>query len=378
MGVIALVLSLPALAVAGESTAPARSADLAITIAGNAGVVQAGETLTFPAVVANTGPRGARRVQARITLTAPAVIATAAGDGWTCTASGASADCARRGIRRNREATITVTAIAPAGVTRVDAEATVSASRSTDPDPTDNTAQTTVAVNNAPTATSDTAATTTGMPVDVTVTGNDVDPDGDVLEASLGTPPTRGTAACRMTTCRYTPSAGATGTDTFTYVVGDGRGGRAAATVTVAVTAPPSPPAPTPPTPLPPPPPPDAVPNSDPDATVTGPTAVAGGETQRYVISITNSCAVVARDVVVQIALPEGTRLVSAPVGATRTNRTLTIRLGTVARGRTQRLALRLRFTARGGDVRTLVATVTSSNAAVTGDGIVIAVGPRR
>ncbi len=56
------------------------------------------------------------------------------------------------------------------------------------------------------------------------VLANDTDPDGDVLTATLETPPAHGTLTFNAGGFTYTPSPGFHGTDSFTYRVSDGCG----------------------------------------------------------------------------------------------------------------------------------------------------------
>ncbi len=90
--------------------------------------------------------------------------------------------------------------------------------------------------NDAPIANPDTAATAVGVPVTITVLGNDTDPNGDPLSI-LGTPTaTNGTVSVNPNgTLNFTPTPGFTGTSTITYTITDGNGGTDTGTVTVTV-----------------------------------------------------------------------------------------------------------------------------------------------
>ncbi len=101
-------------------------------------------------------------------------------------------------------------------------------------------ADVTITVTNAvPVANPDVATTKKGVGVDVVVTLNDTDADGDTLSliaSPVVVAPSKGTVTkLSATTLRYVPNAGATGTDTFTYEIGDGYGGRSQASVTVTI-----------------------------------------------------------------------------------------------------------------------------------------------
>lgn len=92
--------------------------------------------------------------------------------------------------------------------------------------------------NQPPTAADDAATTREGVAVDVEVTANDGDPDGDAVRVSrISGDPSGGTAVkVSDSTIRYTPAAGFRGEDTFGYEVDDGFGLTSQATVTVTVT----------------------------------------------------------------------------------------------------------------------------------------------
>jgi subtilisin len=78
-------------------------------------------------------------------------------------------------------------------------------------------------VNDAPVAGDDSASTTEGTSVTITVTGNDTDVDGDALTVTEKTTPSNGTVTINSdNTLTYTPNAGYTGPDSFGYTVSDG------------------------------------------------------------------------------------------------------------------------------------------------------------
>ena len=100
----------------------------------------------------------------------------------------------------------------------------------------------TVPPNQPPVATDDTLVTqvrygATILPVQLSVVGNDTDPDGDpVLPQAVSTTTSAGGVVACSYTCDYTPPTGFYGTDTFTYAAVDGLGAVSApATVTVTV-----------------------------------------------------------------------------------------------------------------------------------------------
>ncbi|MFY9826644.1 MAG: Ig-like domain-containing protein, partial [Thermoanaerobaculia bacterium] len=95
------------------------------------------------------------------------------------------------------------------------------------------------AVNDAPVAVNDTAATVAGSAVTVNVLANDSDIDSPTLTVTAVTQGAHGAVAINPDkTVTYTAGL-FVGTDSFTYTLSDGNGGTATGTVTVTVTAPP-------------------------------------------------------------------------------------------------------------------------------------------
>lgn len=90
--------------------------------------------------------------------------------------------------------------------------------------------------NHLPIAVGDTVSTTFQASVDIDVTANDSDPDGDLFAVTSVTTPAHGTAERLPTgTVRYTPAAGYSGGDSFTYTITDTNGGAASATVSLTI-----------------------------------------------------------------------------------------------------------------------------------------------
>ncbi len=95
---------------------------------------------------------------------------------------------------------------------------------------------TVTAVNDAPVAVDDAAATDEDTPVTIPVLANDTDADGDALQVSSVSEPSHGTVAANPDgTVSYTPQVGFFGTDSFAYTVSDGNGGYDTAAVAVTV-----------------------------------------------------------------------------------------------------------------------------------------------
>jgi VCBS repeat-containing protein len=92
-------------------------------------------------------------------------------------------------------------------------------------------------VNDDPTATDDDAETDEDTPVNITVLGNDSDPDtSDTLMVVSTTDGANGTVFLENNhSLTYTPDENFFGSDSFTYEVSDGNGGSDTATVTVTV-----------------------------------------------------------------------------------------------------------------------------------------------
>ena len=91
-------------------------------------------------------------------------------------------------------------------------------------------------INDAPVAVDDVASTDEDAPIEVSVTDNDSDPDGDTLTPSVATAPANGAAEVLPGgTVRYTPNTGFIGEDTFTIEVCDPSGACDQSTLTVSV-----------------------------------------------------------------------------------------------------------------------------------------------
>ncbi|RNM05153.1 tandem-95 repeat protein, partial [Dickeya undicola] len=96
---------------------------------------------------------------------------------------------------------------------------------------------TVTAVNDAPVAGTDTAATSQNIPVTVNVLNNDSDVDGDTLTVTAASAD-HGTVVINPDgTLTYTPDTNYSGTDTVTYTVSDGVGGTALGTLTVTISS---------------------------------------------------------------------------------------------------------------------------------------------
>ncbi|MDP9387074.1 MAG: Ig-like domain-containing protein [Actinomycetota bacterium] len=95
--------------------------------------------------------------------------------------------------------------------------------------------------NDPPVAVDDAYSASEGTTLNINapgVLGNDSDPDGDALTASLGTAPANGTVMLNPNgSFTYTPNAGFNGVDSFTYRASDPSGASDTATVSITVNA---------------------------------------------------------------------------------------------------------------------------------------------
>jgi hypothetical protein len=90
--------------------------------------------------------------------------------------------------------------------------------------------------NTSPVTVDDEVSTHVNMRVEVPVTVNDTDAEGDPINiVAVGTPQHGSTSIAGASTIRYEPATGYVGTDQFTYSVVDGYGGSAEGTVRVEV-----------------------------------------------------------------------------------------------------------------------------------------------
>jgi hypothetical protein len=93
------------------------------------------------------------------------------------------------------------------------------------------------AINDSPVAVDDTANTSVGTPVTITVLSNDYDPEGDTISVTAVGSSAGGAVGLVGDTVVYTPTVN--GTHTFTYTIEDTSGLTDNAVITVAVIAPP-------------------------------------------------------------------------------------------------------------------------------------------
>ncbi len=92
-------------------------------------------------------------------------------------------------------------------------------------------------INQAPTATNDSATTQQDQAVNIDALSNDSDPEGDTLTITAVTNPANGTAIISGSSLQYTPTSGFSGSDSFSYTISDGNGHLATANVSVTIEA---------------------------------------------------------------------------------------------------------------------------------------------
>lgn len=100
---------------------------------------------------------------------------------------------------------------------------------------TDNGQPTIPPANAAPTPTDDVMETPEDTAVVIDVLANDTDPDGDLLQVTIASPPAHGAVAVVAGGIRYVPDAEYVGRDRFAYTVSDGKGLEMTASVHVTV-----------------------------------------------------------------------------------------------------------------------------------------------
>jgi hypothetical protein len=93
------------------------------------------------------------------------------------------------------------------------------------------------AVNDVPVAVDDAGDVANGGTVEIDVTSNDSDADGDSFTIEVVTQGANGTVETTSGGLTYTHDGSATTSDSFTYTVSDGNGGTATGTVTVTIAA---------------------------------------------------------------------------------------------------------------------------------------------
>jgi uncharacterized repeat protein (TIGR01451 family) len=269
------------------------SADLSITKT-HSGSLTVGQGATFALAVTNAGGAASGAITVSDSLPAGLAFVSGSGTGWTCGATGQTVTCANAaGLASGGSSTITLSVlVGPAAAPSITNTATVSATVF-DPNSSNNSSSDAAAVIPIPFAVADSATTSPGAPVTITVLGNDTLGVGPTSITS-NTAPTHGLVACSAADCTYTPTAGFAGVDTFTYTITDANGRTSTATVTVTVVAPTPPGVVTPP--------PGAV--ADLITTVRGPATARPGSTVTLVADVRNNGPDAASATVATLTIP--------------------------------------------------------------------------
>ena len=89
--------------------------------------------------------------------------------------------------------------------------------------------------NNAPIANNDSATSSGGNAVEINLTANDIDPNGDTFSITSNTQPTNGDLIMNGNVATYVPNENFEGTDSFTYEICDSEGACNSATVSINV-----------------------------------------------------------------------------------------------------------------------------------------------
>ena len=340
-----------------------------MTVSRSAVYVQAGDTASFTARIANEGPRDARWVRAAVALTGQVAIADVDAPGWSCDLTGSMVNCVRRYLRRETSATIVVSAVAPPGFAHVAAGAVVASPRTRDWNPRNNADTADISINNPPVVVDDQGQTPFEKAVEIPVLTNDFDPDGDPIDYATIVQPANGSVTCDVFGCVYTPGKGFKGRDSFSYTLADDRGASATGTVTVTVRA--------------------AARGASPTATATATDRSPPGRLRpgRRRDGADERQARADRrlhdDRVerLQGRRRERRRALHAPRRGDGDVRARAQRPqgadpdrpgGNRVAGKPRGVGVRLKFGKNGGSLRTLVAAVHSSNGLLTGDGLVI------
>ncbi|HSH61528.1 MAG TPA: Ig-like domain-containing protein, partial [Acidimicrobiales bacterium] len=209
--------------------------DLSITKS-HVGRFRAGATGSYAISVTNVGGAPTRATTTVVDSLPPELsFQSAAGTGWTCSASGQTVTCDYpTALAAGESSTIDLTvAVDPDAPTTVTNTATVATAG--DSNTANNATSDPTTIDAQPAAVSDSASTPEDTATTVDVLANDSGLRDTPVTVSSTDPP-NGTVSCSPTSCTYTPDADFSGTDSFSYTVSDADGDSASATVTITVT----------------------------------------------------------------------------------------------------------------------------------------------
>lgn len=223
---------------ASSTAVAAASADLRVAHLADPALVQGAGThvIRWDATVTNAGPDA--EPAPVLVETLPAGVTSISVTGATCSTAGVVLTCPLNPLGDGLSTLVGFTATLPAGSPDPSAATAAVSGSATDPQPADNSAPATVAINQPPSAGGDLEPLTApDLMVDIDVLADDTDPDsGDVLAIAGTTQPAHGIATVVAGKIRYTlTDVTFVGTDSFDYTVCDGRSGCDVATVSVPV-----------------------------------------------------------------------------------------------------------------------------------------------
>jgi hypothetical protein len=215
----------------GQTTTPTCThANPGIAMSAQSASVAPGTAVTYTVSVTNTDSSACSSSQFNLSSVVPA--------GWTVSPASATLNLAP-GSSGSTSVVVTSPTTATAGGYTISGKAVNSSATSftasTSTTYTVATSSTTTTTNKPPVAVSDSAATTAGTAMKISVLANDSDPEGKALTVKSVGLPARGTAMINADgTVTYKPNGKFKGSDSFSYTISDGMS-TASATVSVQV-----------------------------------------------------------------------------------------------------------------------------------------------
>jgi uncharacterized repeat protein (TIGR01451 family) len=210
-------------------------ADLAAALGAAPATVAVGDNVAYTVNVTNNGPAPASDVVLTDALPAGAAYVSATPSQGTATAAGGTVTADLDSLAVGASATVTIVATAST-FGKPDNIVTVTSPVS-DPNPGNNTASFTVAVNVPPVDSPQSVAAALDTPLPVVLGASE--PDGDPLAYTIVAGPAHGTLSGTAPFLTYTPAAGYYGADSFRFDASDGSVAGNVAAVTIAVDVPP-------------------------------------------------------------------------------------------------------------------------------------------
>lgn len=341
--------------------------DLSVSKTASSSLLTAGNPLTYTLVVTNNGPLNGTGVQLTDTLPANVALVSVTSSQGTCSGT-STISCALGSL--NVDAVATVTVVVNTTTTGNAVNTVVVGADQPDPNPLDNTAQATTAINPADLAVSKTAAPGTvyvGNPLTYTLVVTNHGPanaTGVIVTDTLPTPVTFGSASagCVLSSRRVICSIGALSsgssrTITITVTPGVAAVGIITNTAVVAGAQPDSDPA-------------DNVANAattvQPKADLVidktdGPDPLTMGDSLIYVLTVVNNGPSTATNVVVTDTLPAGSTVNSTSPGCTQAGGVVTCPAGTLPTGAILSILIETTPSPAAAGLITNTASVTAS-----------------